>query len=238
MQTALTVTPPASKTTTPIGPELTGPIKCWLLDEPSDHTAIATIAKSDILRREAKAVMPALREAALRPATHDQIKQIIGQRFALFPQPQRNVSEAAAWWADYFDALEGLTPFAVEAGMAAWVRSPEAEFMCKPGKLAELARTVPNNNRWARAYSRAERATWEGQIAAAPQPKEPTPPEERPSKEEVAAMMADFHKTMQDKDPFAKLRAKAYRPTPSARVDETGISQEMRAKLAEQRAGM
>lgn len=168
-------------------------------------------------------------------ATHDQIKTVISTRFALFPPPIRNEQEWAAWWSDYFDALSDQTPFAVEAGMAAWVRQPEAEFMCKPGKLRELAATTPNNNRWAKAYDRAKRAT---HVLPAPEPVQIEDRSNRPSSEEIAAVMADFHATMRDKDPLAKYKAKGSRPTPSARVDNTGISQEMRAKLAEQRADM
>lgn len=208
---------------------LTGPLKCWLLDERSDHHAVSTIAKSPILQAEAKAMMPALRQAALAPATHDQIKAVIAQRFALFPQPQRNDGEWSAWWADYFDALDGLTPFAVEAGMAAWVRSPDAEFICKPGKLRELATTVPNENRWAKAHYRAELATRE-RTPFTPEPEKPAEP--KPAPEEIAEVMAAFKMTMEAKDPLLKMRSKFERPSPCARVDEAGVSPEMRELLA------
>lgn len=171
--------------------------------------------------------MPALKAEALRPATHDQIKAVISTRFALFPQPQRNAQEWAAWWADYFDALDGLTPFAVEAGMAAWVRSADAEFMCKPGKLRELATTVPSDNRWAKAHYRAQKAT-----AEVVKPVEPVrETAAKVSREDIAEVMADFQKTMEAKDPLLKMRSKFTRPTPCARVDNTGISDEMRAHL-------
>lgn len=206
---------------------LTGPLNSWLLVERSDAFAIDTIRKSESLTAEAKAAMPALREAALTPATQDQIKAVISTRFALFPPPQRNEREWAAWWADYFDALEGLTPFAVEAGMAAWVRSPDAEFMCKPGKLRELATTVPNENRWAKAHYRAQKATERPAEAEKPVRAE-TP---KIAKEDIAAVMADFCKVMEAKDPLLKQRSKFTRPTPCARVDNTGVSDEMRALL-------
>lgn len=211
----------------PLSPSLTS----WLLTERSDRVAIDTIRKSSILLAEAEKAVPALRDAALTPATDAQIRSIIGQRFALFPQPERSDGEWAAWWLAYFDALAGLTPFAIEAGMAAWVRSPDAEFMCKPGKLAELARTVPNDNRWAKAHHRAVEATKPKDEPAAPPPKAS---EHRPTADQVAAMMADFQAKMADKDPFAKMRLKS-RPTPSAKVDETGISPEARALLQRQR---
>lgn len=228
---ALTATP-HSKTTSPqLGPDLSAPLKSWLLVERSDQQAIETINRSDILRAEAEQAMPALREAALTPATEDQIRQIIGARFALFPQPQRNDGQWAAWWADYYDALRGLTPYAVEAGMAAWVRSPEAEFMAKPGKLRELALTVPNENVWARAHRRAQIAA--RPVATRQEPSEPEPEEKRPSPEEVKAMLADFRMKMAEKDTFRDIRAKI-RPSPQARVDETGISAEARALMARQ----
>lgn len=169
--------------------------------------------------------------AARRPANRKEIEAIIGQRFELFPQPKRDDGQWAAWWADYFDAMEGLTPAAVEAGMAAWVRSPDAEFLCKPGKLRELAMTVPNTNRWARACKRAEDATRE----PIPAP-EPVKEVERPPQEEVAALMAEFHAAMAGKDVFENMRSKYARPTPCARVDNTGVSAEMRAHL-QQRYG-
>lgn len=231
--TALTVSPPSKTTSPEASPLLTGPLKSWLLDERSDDVAVRTIQSSPILREQARAVLFDLHQEALRPATTDEIKGIVGQRFALFPQPERSDGEWDMWWADYIDALAGLTPFAIEAGMAAWVRHPEAEFMCKPGKLRELATTTANNNRWARAYDRAKRATH----VELPPP-EPEDRSDRPTKEQIAAMMAEFHATMAEKDPHAKYKAKAARPTPSARVDNTGISQEMRAKLAEQRGEM
>jgi len=176
--------------------------------------------------------MPALKAEALRPATHDQIKAVISTRFALFPQPQRNAQEWAAWWADYFDALDGLTPFAVEAGMGAWVRSADAEFMCKPGKLRELATTVPSDNRWAKAHYRAQKAT-----AEAVKPEEPARVSgPNPTREEIADVMASFKMTMEAKDPLLKMRSKFERPSPCARVDNTGVSAEMRA-LLQQRYG-
>lgn len=186
------------------------------------------ISRAPLLREEAKALMSALRSEAMLPATQQQIRDIISQRFVLFPQPKRNDGEWAAWWADYIDPLKGLTPYAVEAGMAAWVRDPEAEFMCKPGKLAELARTTSNNNPWARAWSRADKATRVDEAPAAIAGPKPDP-------EQVKALMSDVVSKLAAMDPFAKARARAARPTPSAPVDDTGMSTEMRAELAEQR---
>lgn len=221
-----------SKTISPQhGPDLSGPLKSWLVAEASDRQAIETIRQSPILQAEALQAIPALREAALTPATEDQIRQTIGARFALFPQPKRNDGEWAAWWADYYDALRGLTPYAVEAGMAAWVRSADAEFMCKPGKLRDLALSVPNENVWARAHMRATTAL---RPSVADMPEQPeAKPVDRPTRDQMKVLMAEFHQRMTGKDTFRDIRAKR-RPSPQARVDETGISAEARALLARQ----
>lgn len=205
-------------------------LKCWLLDERSDHKAIETIRGSAILSDLARAAVSDLRAAALRPATHDEIKTIIGQRFELFPQPKRDAGQWAAWWADYIDALSGLTAPAVEAGMAAWVKSPDAEWLCKPGKLRELATTVPNTNKWLRAHRLAVAATVE---PIRDHEKPITPARERQSAEEVAALMADFNAKMKAKAPPPVSRTRSI-PPPCAPVDERGVSEEMRALLAKQ----
>ena len=225
---ALTVTPNSKTISTPLGPDLSGPLKSWLVAERSDSVAIETIRRSPVLPDEARQALPALRDAALTPATEAQIRQTIGTRFALFPQPKRDDGQWAAWWADYYDALRGLTPYAVEAGMAAWVRSPDAEFMAKPGKLRELAMTVPNENVWARAHMRATTATRTFPEEVQPEPKSA----DRPTQEQMKALMADFHQKMAGKE-IRDIRPKR-RPSPQARVDETGISAEARALMARQ----
>lgn len=224
---ALAVSPPRNQISPEHGPELTGPLKCWLLEEPSDAKAIDVISKSPILLRQAEDIAPLLRQEARRPATIDQIKAIVGSRFALFPQPERSAGEWDMWWADYLSTLEGLTPAAIEAGMAAWVRSIDAEFMPKPGKLRELATTTPATSKWTRAAERIRKAIPVEPMVALPAPEAP-----RPSKEDMAAQMEAFLKTMADKDPFAKIRAKASRPTPTARLMEgRAMSAEMQALM-------
>ena len=218
---------PATTTTPQAGPVLTAPLTSWLLVETSDHKAIEVISASPSLRAEAREAIPALRQAALAPSTEEQIKAIISQRFALFPQPSRNDQEWAAWWADYFDALAGLPAPSVEAGMAAWVKLPDSEFMCKPGKLLELARTTPANNRWMRAHKIA--------VAACIEPVkdtevEPKPEQERLDRETVDAIMKDFHAQMKAKAPPQVSHTRSI-PPPCAAVDETGMSADMRALM-------
>src|SRR5690606_40000802 len=68
-------------------------------------------------------------------------------------------------------------------------------------------------------------------VASQQEPAKPEPERERPSPDEVKAMLADFRLKMAEKDTFRDIRAKI-RPSPQARVDETGISAEARALMA------
>lgn len=203
---------------------LSKPLESWLIAEPSDERAIATVSASDILRSEAAMALPALRQAALRPATHDEIKGIIGSRFATFPQPKRSEGEAAAFWADYFDALEGLTPAQVEGGMAAYIREPHAEFLPKPGRLRELATSSASIGRWTRAHARARAAVERSRQADRPALAD----DSRPSAEEVQALLGPVLEKLAGIDAKRAAKAKPRQPTPSAMVDGSGTSSEMR----------
>lgn len=173
-------------------------------------------------------MMPAMRHAALRPASEKEIRDIIGSRFGTFPQPQRDEGEAMAFWADYLDALAGLTPAQIEGGMKAWVSDPKAEFLPKPGKLADLARQSTQVGRWTRAYNRAQAA-----VVASQKPEAALPgPKHSPA--EVKAMVAQTLAALSE-TPTAKMMAarKAAMPrTPSAPLPPgSHMSAEMRAKL-------
>ncbi len=222
--------PQNGQTSTVTSPVLSKPLTSWLLDEPTDAKAIDVIAKSDLLRSEAAIAMPAIRAAALRPATEGEIRDIIGSRFATYPQPERDTGEAAAFWADYFDALGGLTPAQIEGGMKAHVADPKSEFLPKPGRLADLARQSSQPGRWTRAYNRARAAVVQAQKAEAPAPETAV----RHSPEEIQSILAEVQAAMAE-TPTAKAlaaRKAALKPTPSAPLPAgSGMSAEMRAKL-------
>lgn len=195
---------------------------------------------------EAKAALPALRSMATMPAGEEGVRRVIGSRRALFPQPERTPAESAAWWADYFDALADLPEGAIEAAMQAWVKLPEAEFMPKPGKLLELAKTTPNRS--IKAYERCRAAVEYRQ----PVEREKIPREAfaqmiaplsakvrveptQADKDRVKRMMREFI----EQDEARKAKAKLLGPTipPSnTPIDETGITAEMRALLDAKRA--
>lgn len=181
-------------------PGLSSPLTFWLLVEPTDHVAVRTILEAPILLEEVRRVLPDLEREARRPATAQEIETIVGTRFAIFPQPQRSAGEFAAFWADYGLALEGLPAAAIEAGMASWVKNPDAEFLPRPGKLAELARKAPNRGKWNVAMLRARDALRQAEATSEPARAIKHDDPSRPSHEEVQAMLAET---------FAAMRAKA-----------------------------
>lgn len=202
----------------------------WLLEEATDAKAIEVIAKSDILRSEAAMMMPAMRQAALTPATLVEIRNIIGMRFATYPQPERDEGEAAAFWADYFDALQGLTPAQIEGGMKAHVQDPKSEFLPKPGRLADLARQSAHPGKWTRAHNRARAAVEKARALSAPAP---VAQAEKPDPAVVKAQLAETLEKLTARDTLHQAAKKARRrPTPSAPLPAGSyMSAAMRAKL-------
>lgn len=185
-----------------------------LLDlDGSDEQAAQVIASDLRLVAEVRQVLPVLSERAHRKAGADGVKAVIGGRFGTFPQPERSPGEWAAWWSDYIDVLADMPLAALEAGMRAYLRDPKAEFMPKPGKLLDLARTTPSKT--VQAYSRARRVL---QITSLERQHTPADPAQ------VKAIMEDF---------TAKIvkPAEAVRPPPPAthgKTDETGITPALR----------
>lgn len=136
-----------------ISPALSSGLKSLLVDGDNVARSVQLIAEDPELRAETLAQLPVLRAAAMQKAGHVGVREVIGSRFALYPQPARSEAEWAAWWADYYEALADLSWHALEAGMVAWVQDPASEFLPKPGKLLILARSTPN--RISKAYFRA-----------------------------------------------------------------------------------
>lgn len=180
---------------------------------------------------EAEQSLAVIRAEALRPASNEEIARILAARFALYPQPVRTDAEWAAWWADYTNALDDLPPSAIEAGMAAYVKGADSEFFPKPGRIRELARTVPN--KIARACQIAEWAVRRAasKAAADTDPPEPTHQPSDAEKASVRSMLESFARQMAEKAPAPK----PTRPPTSGPVDETGLTQLMRDHMASQR---
>jgi hypothetical protein len=177
------------------------------------------------LMAEAQQSFAVIRAEVLRPARNEEIAKILAAQFALYPQPTRTDAEWGAWWSSYTNALDDLPPTAIDAGMAAYIKGPDSEFFPKPGKLRELARTVPNPLAMAcealrREFDRRQRGQ---QQLAAPEPQpEPAP------KESVREMLADFQRQMAQRAPPKR----APLPPSPVKVDERGLSKAMRDHMA------
>lgn len=223
---------PAERTETVRLPGLTGPLRSWLLDEPSDAIAERVIAESEVLRSQATMMMPALRQEALRPASHDDIVSIIKSREQTFGdlRTARTEVEWAAFFADYFEALDGMTASSIEAGMVAYIALPDSQWVPKPGKLAHMARTSNACGRFARAYNRARAAVEKARTLSAPAPVAQV---EKPDPEVVKAQLADTLEKLTARDTLHQAAKKARRrPTPSAPLPPGSyMSAAMRAKL-------
>lgn len=106
--------------------------------------AAETLSKSTVTLDEARVKLPALHAAATLHAGPHGVREVIGRRFATYPQPERTEAEWDEFWADYVDVCGSISKPALEAGMKAWVADPKSEFLPKPGRLRELATTVEN----------------------------------------------------------------------------------------------
>lgn len=127
-------------------PALSQGLRLLLLHEPQSHDAVDGILASPALHAEVTAALPALmaaRDASMVPAAPTDVFAIIGRRFATYPQPERSDAEWAAFWDDYYDALQGVPLEALGAAMRAWVKTDE-QFLPKPGQLRKLADAQPN----------------------------------------------------------------------------------------------
>lgn len=161
---------------------------------------------------------------ATRPAGEHGVREIIGRRFALYPQPDRSDGEWAAWWSDYYDVLAEVPYASLEAAMAEYVKRPDSEFLPKPGKLLEMSRSTPN--RAAQAYGRARRAV--GEAEAKEGRREPTEQE----KVAVGKLLEGFFAEMD-----SRKVTRVIEPLPAihGKADERGITPQLRAIIQRQR---
>lgn len=210
---------------TKTSPELSPLLTELLTSSLNADDAIAQIGNDPVLFREAQAALPALKDHATGKAGAAGVKAVIAKRFALFPQADRSDGEWTAWWADYIDALADQPLCALEAGMAAYVRLHDSEFMPKPGKLLELARMTPN--RGAQAYTRALKATT-GDDPAVERP-EPSDAE----KAQVRKMLAEFQVKVAVRTVES---AKPPQPSIAGKPDAGGLTREMRELMARRSA--
>lgn len=180
---------------------------------------------------EARRALHPIRCAATQPAGEEGVRRVVGRRLVTYPQAKMNEGQWAAWWQDFYDACADMAEEALEAGMAAHVRDPASQFMPKPGRLRELAQSTPN--RAATAYHRITAAIW---MADAPpmtsiEPKPPAGP--RPTKAEIDGMLAGYRANVAERRAADQARYKA--PPTHGKVDETGITAHLRARMEQLR---
>lgn len=190
-----------------------------LLDSAASPDAAAReIAETPALLSEAKGALSALQAVATAKAGEDGVRRVIAKRFETYPQPQRSDEGWAGWWADYFDALSHVSLASLEAAMRAYVARPDSEFMPKPGKLLELSTTTPCRS--LQRYYRAKRAiqlSEEVAQVAAP----------RVDPRDVKEMLKEF-----EAKSVGSVKAKPELPNTAGKVDEGGITAQMRALIA------
>lgn len=188
------------------------------------------LSRDMVLLGEAENLLGDLLGKAREPAGGEGVKQVIGRRFALYPQPDRSDGEWGAWWADYCDVLEDLPKGALEAAMRSWVGSADAEFLPKPGKLREIALT--SRTQEGTMYDTARQALRMLPPNQAPDIGETSAPDPIPSeadKARVKKWAKEFVEAVRDKHP----KAAKIRPN-YGKTDATGITPELRALIATQ----
>lgn len=219
---------PSSPQKRPTWPALSQQLDRWLHEGTS---SVRDIAANPALLAECRAALPAIRAFATTPASREETMAVLGKRFALYPQPDRSRGEWDEWWADYLGALDGLARPALEAAMGAYVKLPDSEFFPKPGRIRELAKTAPNPAELAywkanSAVRQADTDTAMLEARAAAAPPSDVAPEPKPDREAVRRMLADYiasHNALKADRPAKP----AFKP-PQGKVDETGITPEMR----------
>jgi hypothetical protein len=109
-----------------------------LRNAPKEADPVDAILAVPALVDEVVAAYPAIM-ASVAPGGDRSVRGVVMRRYAIYPQPDRSDAEEAAFQADYFDALSDLPAEALEAGMRAWIKRPDARFLPKPGELRAMA---------------------------------------------------------------------------------------------------
>jgi hypothetical protein len=109
-----------------------------------EDSAIAEIAANPLMVEQVQGHLERLKREASEPAGEEGIRRVILAYTEVYPQPERSQGQWAMFWAPYVESLADVPLPALEMGMRVWAAMPDSEFLPKPGKLRELARTVAN----------------------------------------------------------------------------------------------
>jgi hypothetical protein len=205
----------------------------------TDEAAIEAIASTPALAAEARQQIVRVGMLVRKPATREEILQIVGSRFSTFPQPQRGEAEWAAWWSDYFQTLSDVSAESLELGMRAAIARADTEFLPKPGQLRALAirqltpgaRAVNLMRRGIEAAEERERAAYRGDFRLeAPQMRRVKTPEDRETVRQMRDELVRGHATRNAERAAAPPMAGLFPPRPTDR----GLTAEMRDLLEAQ----
>lgn len=183
----------------------------------ADPTGLEDIRRTPALVEECGRYQRQL-DLMAEPAGGDTVARALAPLVLVFGLGDQATSPQ--FWKVYAEALGDLPRMALDRAASEWPKV--GKFFPKPAEVRELA--LPHALAFRQAAHRARKAT--------ETPPPPPKPIERPSSEDIAEVMAEFHKVMADKDPIAKMQAKR-RPSPQGRVDHGGVTAEMRALLAD-----
>jgi len=106
--------------------------------------AIDDVASDPQLYAEVRAALPSIlaaRDAAVTPATPEQIMATVGRFIPRYPQQDRGEGEWEVFWEGFLEVLEGQPALSIEKALKAWARTPE-RFLPNPGQLLELCQKV------------------------------------------------------------------------------------------------
>lgn len=193
-----------------------------LLTTTDGASAIERIVQTPALHAEVRRAAAVLREKA-GGAGRDGVVRALFPLVSVYGLSDRSEVEWAKFWRAYQDALGDLPYSALQAGAAAYNRSPDSEFFPKPGPLRDLA---IQHNTLGIAAARAHRAA----STEAPG-REFTEDERRRNREAVSRMLDDYRARFADH----KAAVEAEKPKhqcAQAPTDERGLTARMRQHMA------
>lgn len=230
---------PSSQPAKRITPDLKPDLK-WLLDPAlNSHEALSQILRTPALIEDVRQALPSIKQSAFQRAGEAGVREVIGTRFAIYPQPERSPGEWGAWWDQYIDALSNVPWGALEGAMRAWVKLPTSEFLPKPGALLELAKGAQYKS--ALMYERAERAIriadHRDEEAAKRKSilESRTDGEKKADTDSIMQMLGDFKARYEEKR-AAFYPVKHAPPSTAGKPDAGGLTPMMRAAMARRNA--
>ncbi len=177
---------------------------------------IAEIAGDPRLRSEALAILPKLLARA-SPCGDERVRRALQPLILVYGASE--ATKAPAFWQVYYAALSGLPTEALALGVKDYLAAADSEFFPKPGPLRALCEK--HAEPIFKAASRAKRAMEIPKVGGV------LPTDEE--KAAVANMLGDFTSRISEK---AAVAVRPLQPSISGKVDERGITAEMRALIA------